>query len=55
MLYILYDHYFSFKAGLGFGTNNFVELLGLKLLLTLALEKHISKLHIFGDSLLVIN
>ena len=55
MLYISDGHYFSFKAGLGFGTNNFVELLGLKLLLTLALDKHLSKMHIFGDSQLVIN
>ena len=29
-------HYFSFKAGLGLGTNNFAELCALKLLLTLA-------------------
>ena len=55
MLYIFYDHYFSFKAGLGVDTNNFVELLGLKLLLTLALDKHLSKLQIFGESQLVIN
>ena len=46
--------YISFKAGLGHGTNNFVELLGLKLLLKLALENNITNLQVFGDSQLVI-
>ena len=55
MLYIVMIIFFTFKAGLGFGSNNFVELLGLKLLLTLALDKHLSKLQIFFDSELVIN
>ena len=55
MLYFVEDHYFTFKAGLGYGTINFVELIGLKLLLTLALDKHITKLEVFGDSQLVIN
>ena len=40
---------------MGFGTNNYAELLGLKLLFTLVLDNHISKLQIFGDSQLVIN
>ena len=55
MLYISNEHYFSFKAGLGTGNNNFAELCALKLLLTLARENHIVKIHIFGDSQLVIN
>ena len=38
VLFISDDDYFTFKAGLGFGTNNFVELIGLKLFLTLSLE-----------------
>ena len=47
LLFIADDHFFTFKASLGLGTNNYAELLGLKLLLTLALDKHLSKLHIF--------
>ena len=49
------DHFIYFKAGLGNGSNNYAELLGIKLLLKLALENHISKLQDFGDSQLVIN
>ena len=41
MIYISNEHYFSFKAGLGTGTNNFAEICALKLLLSLAMEKHI--------------
>ena len=44
MLYFVEDHYFTFKAGLCYGTNSYVELIGLKLVLTLALDKHITKL-----------
>ena len=40
---------------MGIGTNNFVELLGLKLLLSLSLQHNFKQLHIFGDSQLVIN
>ena len=54
MQYISKERYFSFKAGLGLGTNNLVELCALKLPFSLAREKHISKFQIFGDSLLVI-
>ena len=55
ILFLKDDHYFTFKARLGVGTNNFVELSTLKLLLILALEKQISNIQVFGDSLLVIN
>ena len=55
MIYFFDEHYFSFKTGLGTGTNNFTEICALKLLLTLAREKHIVKIQIFGDSQLVIN
>ena len=41
--------------GLGNRTNNFVELLAMKLLLHLAKEKGINTLQIFGDSMLAIN
>ena len=36
VLYFSDVHYFTFKAGLGTGTNNSAELCALKLLLTLA-------------------
>ena len=55
MLYISHEHYFSFKAGLGLGTNNYAELCALKLLLFLARRNSLAKIHIFGDSQLVIN
>ena len=50
LLYINDDHYVTFKVGLGSGTNNLAEIFSLKLLLTLALEKQISNMQIFGDS-----
>ena len=43
-LFITNDHYFSFKAGLGVSTNNFVELCALKILLSLARVNHINKI-----------
>ena len=55
MVYIFDENYFSFKAVLGTGTNNFAEISALKLLLTLAREKHIVKFQLFSDSQLVIN
>ena len=54
-LFISDGHFFSFKYGLGSGTNNFVEIYALKLLLSLARDNHIDKIQIFGDSQLVIN
>ena len=38
ILYLSEEHSFAFSAGLGLGTNNFVELLALKLLIILALK-----------------
>ena len=55
ILFLTADHYITFKAGLGVGTNNFAELFALKLLISLALKKQIKHIHIFGDSMLVIN
>ena len=55
MLYISDDHFFSFKAGLGMGANNFAELCALKLLLILARRNSLDKIQIFGDSQLLIN
>ena len=47
--------FFSFKAGLGLGTNNFAELCALKLLLILARRNLLDKIQFFSDSQLVIN
>ena len=55
ILFLNADHFISFKAGLGVGTNNLAELYALKLLLILALNKQINHIQVFGDSLLVIN
>ena len=55
ILYLKEDHFFTFKAGLGVGTNNLAELYAMKLLLILALDKQITKIQDFGDSLLIIN
>ena len=44
VLFIYDDHFYTFKAGLGIGTNNFVELIGLKLLLTLSLQHNFKQL-----------
>ena len=41
--------------GLGRGTNNFAELFALKLLLCISLEKNCRNIHIFWDSMVVIN
>jgi ribonuclease HI len=48
-------HLFKIKIGLGPGTNNYVELMSLKLLLLFAIEKRVESLQIFGDSLIVVN
>eukprot|EP01018_Ginkgo_biloba_P039380 Gb_12932 [translate_table: standard] len=55
VLYIDEGLSFKFRAGLGFGTNNFAKLMALKLILLLANEKGFSRLQVFGDSLNVIN
>jgi ribonuclease HI len=55
VLFLTPSHFFNLKWGLGQGSNNFAEILALKLLLTFASEKEISNLQIFGDSMLVIN
>jgi ribonuclease HI len=47
--------YFTLTFELGMGTNNYAELMSLKLLISLALEKNCKMLIIFGDSMNVIN
>ena len=48
------SHYFHFSAGLGMGSNNYAELMSLRLLLLFALEQGCLSLQVFGDSMLVI-
>ena len=55
MLFLSDVHFFSFKVGLGLGTNNFAELCAPKLLLFLARRNSLDKIQIFSDSQLVIN
>ena len=54
-LYINQNHYFKISMGLGVETNNYAELLNLKLLLCYAIERNCKKLQVFGDSMVVIN
>jgi len=54
IIYLSENKHFSLKAGLGSDTNNFVELMALKLLLLFVIEKGIKMLQIYGDSLVVI-
>ena len=54
VLYLSDSHYFAMSLGLGGGTNNFAELMSLKLLLMFALEAGCSALNFYGDSMNVI-
>ena len=55
ILYLAKNHSFELIVGLGEGSNNFAELLSLKLLLIFVAEKGCRTLKVFGDSLNVIN
>jgi ribonuclease HI len=55
ILYLSDSHYYSMTFGFGTGTNNFAELMSLKLLIAFAIEKGCHSLNVFGDSLNVIN
>jgi ribonuclease HI len=50
ILHISTKHSISFKAGVGQETNNYCELMALKLVLMLAQEFGVSHIQIFGDS-----
>ena len=54
-LYFSIRHFFLLKAGLGARSNNYSEIMALKLLLLFVVEKDCKTLQVFGDSLLVIN
>jgi hypothetical protein len=55
ILFLSLQHSFKLKMGLGPGTNNYVELMAIKLLLLFAGEKGVQTIQIFGDSMIVIN
>ena len=55
VLYLTESHFFILSMGLGGGTNNFAELMSLKLLMMFAIEKGCTELNMLGDSMNVIN
>jgi len=52
VLHLSNTHFFNLNMGSGPRTNNYVELMALKLLLTFIEEKGFTTLHIFGDSMI---
>ena len=54
-LYLNQSHFFQISLGLGTGTNNYAELMTLKLLLCFANERNYRELQVYGDSMVVIN
>jgi ribonuclease HI len=54
-LYLSSTHHYTLKVGLGAGTNNYSELMALKLLLLFVVEQGCQTLQVFGDSLIIIN
>ncbi len=55
MLFLSESHYFELTVGLGECSNNYAELMSLKLLLMFAAEKGCRSLNIFWDSMNTIN
>ena len=55
VLYFDSQNYLFFKTRLGVGSNNFVELSALRLLMSKALERGVRSIQIFGDSKIIIN
>lgn len=55
ILFLLVTHLFELYVGLGEGSNKFLELLSLKLILIFAAEKGCWNINIYGDSMNVIN
>ena len=54
-LFLSPTHSFHISTGLGRGSNNFAELMALKLLLLFVVEKDCHSLQFFGDSMIVID
>ena len=55
VLHLSESHFFVMSMGLGGGTNNFAELMSLKLLLMFPIEKGCTELNFLGDSMNVTN
>lgn len=55
LLHLFASHFYKLKMGLGLGSNNYVELMSLKLLIPFAWEQCVNSLQIFGDSMHVVN
>jgi len=55
LLYLFDSHFYELTIGLGVGTNNYAELLSMKLLLIFVVEKGCRNLSVLGDSMNVIN
>ena len=53
-LYFSNSHFFTLKVGLGTGSNNYSELMALKLLLLFVVDQGCIS-QVFGDSLVIIN
>ena len=54
-LFLNSTHHFQITMGLGTGSNNYVELMALKILLCFGIERNYKKIQIFGDSSVIIN
>ena len=54
-LFLYLTHSYHLSASLGRGSNNFAELMALKLLLLFVVEKDCHSLQVFGDSIFVID
>lgn len=55
LLYLSETHFFELLCGLGEGSNNFAELMSLKILLIFAVEKGVDNILVLGDSMNVVN
>ena len=55
VLFLSQNHHYKIQMVLGNKTNNFAELLVLKILLCFVLENNCKNIHIFRDSMIVIN
>jgi len=55
LLFLSEDHFFKIAIGLGEGTNNYAEILSLKMLLVFAIEHGVKNISIYGDSMNIIN
>eukprot|EP00253_Pinus_taeda_P001922 PITA_01922 len=54
-IYLNNEHSLKASVGLGLGSNNFAELVALRLLMCWTLQKNILRIQIYGDSMNVIN